>query len=323
MHRGTLWIQSPAGHVGDSNPESDDSNIDEGWDDEPDTGGGAPEVAAPNPVPAKAPTASAPPALAPAPHPASSAPAAAGSAANAWGPVPATTRPLTSSSPPGTSGAPIPARVAPPLTSPSRPVVTSRPTEPNRAIELKPAAAKPAAATRPAPLPTARAVEAEPQRLSSAAATQGPLPKSEPAAALSKGEPPPSKKAKFGQGPKDARVAKAAKKAAKKAARQAEKKARAKNNNKAAIRAAATAKVRQVDTPPVSMNARAGGQKGARSALPEAGRRTGGSQRDATSRTTSAVRSIGSVRAMSTTLLVLVAAVLVLGGLGWFLASRH
>ena len=35
MHRGTLWRESPPGHVGDSNPQSDDSNIDEGWDDEP------------------------------------------------------------------------------------------------------------------------------------------------------------------------------------------------------------------------------------------------------------------------------------------------
>jgi len=143
------------------------------------------------------------------------------------------------------------------------------------------------------------------------------------AAAAPASEIAPSQKTKFGRGPKEARAAKAAKKAAKKAARQAERKTRAKSNNKAAVRATAAARERQADLAPMSATARAGGPKSARSSMPESAHRTGGSQRETKSTVASAARATGGVRALSTTMLVLVAAVLVLAGLGWFLASRR
>jgi hypothetical protein len=264
--------------VGDSNPQSDDSNIDEGWDDEPDADRGAPESASQRAVPTEAPSAPTAPTTVPVPRPGVTAPSAAATSANAWGPVPATTRPPASSGPPRVSGPPLAARIAAPATSSPRSVEASRPTAPAGPIEPKKA-----------------------------------------------GAIAPAQKTKFGRGTKDTRAAKAAKKAAKKAARQAERKARAKNNNKAAQRAAALAatKGHEASTTLASTTARVDAQKRARRPVPEAGRSSGGSQRDAKSSTAPRARFIGGVRAVSTTLLVLVAAVLVLAALGWFLASRH
>jgi hypothetical protein len=136
----------------------------------------------------------------------------------------------------------------------------------------------------------------------------------------------PSKKPKPVRGSKDARAAKAAKKAAKKAVRQAERKARAKNNNKAAIRAvaaAAAAKARQVEATPASTPARTNGVKRVAAAVPTENRRT--SSRPPAGRTTggSAVGTGGAVRTIGMPLMILLAAVIILGALGWFLAARH
>jgi hypothetical protein len=131
---------------------------------------------------------------------------------------------------------------------------------------------------------------------------------------------PPSKKAKFARTSKEARAAKAAKKAAKKAARQAERKARAKNNNRAAIRATAAAQAGKAETLPASA-ARIDGRKAVAPSSDKA-RRAMPAQR-ATKNLSTEGRPAGGLRAISTTLLILVAAVGVLSALGWFLASRR
>jgi hypothetical protein len=133
---------------------------------------------------------------------------------------------------------------------------------------------------------------------------------------------PSTKKGKFRSSEKEARAAKAAKKAAKKAARQAERKARAKANNRAPARPAPTAKPR-VEAAPASRNgAGATSRKGAKIAstsapiaddVPRAAKKT----------PSGAPRGASGVRTMSTTMIVLVAAVLVIAALGWFFATRH
>jgi cobalamin biosynthesis Mg chelatase CobN len=135
---------------------------------------------------------------------------------------------------------------------------------------------------------------------------------------------PPSKKAKFGHSAKDARAAKVAKKAAKKAARQAERKARAQSSNKAAIRAmTAAAKGRRLDATGASTTARADGRTTGHSPISDEGRRAGDSQRPKRTSRRSPAQPSGGMRALSTAMLILVAAVLVFAALGWFLAARH
>jgi cobalamin biosynthesis Mg chelatase CobN len=162
--------------------------------------------------------------------------------------------------------------------------------------------------------PPAPDVEPPPRKAPPAVAVRSELPKSDIT--------PPSTTAKFARGAKEARAAKAAKKSAKKAARQAERKARAKNNNKAAMRAmAASAKPRPIGQ--TSASARADGAKSARSSRPETGRRVSAPVSTAASQTTSRAASTTGVRTLGTTLLIVALVVLVLAGLGWFLASRH
>jgi hypothetical protein len=230
--------------VGDSNPQSDESNIDEGWDDEPET---VPRPATAAPVPV----------------------------VNAWGPVPASRPTASVISPGNTVSNAVGASVAPDVAQP------------------------PIVAPAPPPAPVER-----------------PAPKSEIT--------PPSKTAKSGRGSKEARAAKVAKKAAKRAARQAERKARAKNNNKSAIRGAlAAARGHKADPDAEPMTARAEARKTAFSSPSEIGRRAGTPQRPAKASASSSVRPSRGRWARSTPLLVLLAAVAVLAGLGWFLAGRH
>jgi cobalamin biosynthesis Mg chelatase CobN len=133
---------------------------------------------------------------------------------------------------------------------------------------------------------------------------------------------PSGKKGKFRSSEKEARAAKAAKKTAKKAARQADRKARAKANNRPPARPTSTAKPR-VEAMPDSRN---GAGTASRKAAKTDTKSTSSAGEDpprSTKKTPSGAPRAGGVRAMSTTMWVLIAAIIVIALLGWFFATRH